>query len=59
MALRFVPDGNLRGPLWRAIQRHNLGGTDPIDAIRVGDAADLPLGMARPGYLHSLIAVDL
>jgi hypothetical protein len=51
MALRFVLDENLRGPLWRAIQRHNLGGTDPIDAVRVGDVAELPLGMDDPAIL--------
>jgi hypothetical protein len=51
MALRFVLDENLRGPFWRAIQRHNLGGVDPIDAMCVGDAADLPLGIDDPAIL--------
>jgi hypothetical protein len=51
MVLRYLLDENLRGPLWRAVQRHNHGGTDPIDAIRVGDAADLPLGIDDPAIL--------
>jgi hypothetical protein len=41
--LRFLLDEHLRGPLWRAIQRHNVRGGQPIDAARVGDPADLPL----------------
>ena len=42
--LRFVLDEHLRGPLWSAIVRHNALGGLPIDAARVGDAPDLPLG---------------
>jgi len=42
--LVFVVDEHLRGPLWRAIQRHNLLGGLQIDAIGVGDEPDLPLG---------------
>jgi hypothetical protein len=49
--LRFVFDEHLRGPLWRAIQRHNARGDDPIDAVRVGDLADLPLGTSDPTLL--------
>jgi hypothetical protein len=45
MALRFVFDEHLRGPLWRAVQRHNVRNQDPIDVIRVGDLSDLPLGI--------------
>jgi Domain of unknown function (DUF5615) len=44
MALRFVLDENLRGQLWRATQRHNALGLNPIDVTRVGDPPDLPLG---------------
>jgi hypothetical protein len=45
MPIAFVLDENLRGkPLWHAIRRHNLGGAARIDATRVGDPADLPLG---------------
>lgn len=42
--LRFVLDEHLRGPLWSAIVRHNSLGGLPIDAARVGDPPDLPLG---------------
>jgi hypothetical protein len=45
MPLRFLLDEHLRGgALWHAIQRHNARGVDSIDAVRVGDPADLPLG---------------
>jgi hypothetical protein len=43
MALRFVLDEHLRGPLWRAVQRHNARDEDPIDVVRVGDPPDLLL----------------
>jgi hypothetical protein len=42
--IRFVLDEHLRGPLWRAGQRHNARAEDPIDVVRVGDPPDLPLG---------------
>jgi predicted nuclease of predicted toxin-antitoxin system len=42
--LLFLLDEHLRGPLWHAIQRHNLLGGLHIDAVRVGDSSDLPLG---------------
>jgi hypothetical protein len=42
--LDFLLDEHLRGPLWQAIQRHNMRGGLPIDAVRVGDPLDLPLG---------------
>jgi hypothetical protein len=44
VALAFLLDENLRGPLWRAIELHNRRGSLPLDAIRVGDADELPLG---------------
>ena len=44
MPLRFVLDEHLRGPLWGAIQQHNAGGSYRLDAVRVGDPPDLPLG---------------
>jgi hypothetical protein len=44
MALAFLLDENLRGPLWNAILRHNTTGLDVLDATRVGDPSDLPLG---------------
>lgn len=45
MSLRYVLDEHLRGPLWRAIQWHNRAGVYCLDVVRVGDAADLPLGI--------------
>jgi hypothetical protein len=44
MPIRFLLDEHLRGPLWHAIQRHNLRGGLAIDAVRVGDAPELPRG---------------
>jgi hypothetical protein len=44
MPIRFLLDEHLRGPLWHAIGRHNLGGGLPLDVARVGDPPDLPLG---------------
>jgi hypothetical protein len=52
MPLRFLLDENLRGgALWRAIQRHNTIGRDPLDAARVGDPVDLPCGSLDPDIL--------
>lgn len=42
--LTFLLDEHFRGPLWLAIQRHNARGGLRIDAVRVGDPPDLPLG---------------
>jgi len=44
MPVSFTLDENVRGPLWTAILRHNLGAEFPIDAVRVGDPFDLALG---------------
>jgi len=44
MELRYLLDEHLRGPLWRAVQWHNRRGVCPLDAVRVGDPIDLPLG---------------
>jgi hypothetical protein len=49
--LRFLLDEHLRGVLWLAILRHNARGGLPIDAVRVGDPPDLPLGSADPAIL--------
>src|SRR4051794_27117502 len=51
MVLRYLLDENLRGPLWRAIQWHNSRGQHPLDVMRVGDPADLPLGCEDPDIL--------
>jgi hypothetical protein len=49
--LRFLLDEHLRGPLWSAILRHNALGGFAIDAVRVGDPPDLPLGSDDPAIL--------
>lgn len=51
MALRYVLDEHLRGPLWRAIQWHNSSGVYPLDVVCVGDPVDLPLGTGDPALL--------
>jgi hypothetical protein len=48
MPLRYLLDENHRGLLFRYIQRRNLAGNFPIDVVRVGDSADLPLGATDP-----------
>jgi hypothetical protein len=50
--LRYLLDEHLRGPLWDAIVRHNALGGLTIDATRVGDAPDLPLGSDDPTILR-------
>jgi hypothetical protein len=49
--LRFLVDENLRGQLWKALAWHNQGGVYPLDAVRVGDPADLPNGTTDPDIL--------
>jgi hypothetical protein len=44
MPIRYLLDEHHRGLLFRYIQRRNLTGDFPIDVMRVGDTADLPLG---------------
>ena len=44
MSLAYLLDENLPGRVVRAIQRHNLTGELPLDAVRVGDLPELPLG---------------
>jgi hypothetical protein len=51
MPLRYVLDEHLRGALWLALRRHNAVGAYPVDVVRVGDPADLPLGTADPDLL--------
>jgi hypothetical protein len=65
VALRYVLDENLRGPLWWAFQGHNAAGVNPVDVVRVGDLADLPGGTPDPTLLvwaeregRILISVD-
>ena len=51
MPLAYVLDEHLRGPLWQAILSHNAAGAYPLDAARVGDSTDLPLGSLDPDIL--------
>ena len=46
MALAFLLDENVRGRLHQAIERYNTTADLPLDAIPVGAADDLPLGMS-------------
>lgn len=52
MPLRYLLDENQRGVLWHVIQRHNARGIEPIDALRVGDVPDLPLGSDDAAILN-------
>jgi hypothetical protein len=49
--LRYVVDEDSRGVLWRAIRRHNGSSSLLLDARRVGDEPDLPLGTEDPQIL--------
>lgn len=52
MALTFVLDENLRGPLLNAITRHHLSGGLIVDVVRVGDIEELPLGSRDPAIIE-------
>jgi Domain of unknown function (DUF5615) len=52
MALRYLLDENERGALWSAILRHNASSVEQVDAERVGDPVDLPLGTGDPEVLR-------
>jgi hypothetical protein len=45
MAIAFLLDEHFRGPLWRALLRHNMVSGLPLNAQRIGDAPDIPLGL--------------
>ncbi len=45
MVLRYVLDEHFRRRLWKALQKHNLAGIDPVDVVRVGDLAGIPFGI--------------
>lgn len=51
MALSFLLDENLRGPLWHAIQQHNSRGRDFLDVLCVGDPPAPPTGTPDPDLL--------
>ncbi len=48
MALRYLLDENLRGPLWKALVDANQRGESNVEITRVGDEPDLPLRDRRP-----------
>jgi hypothetical protein len=50
--LFYLLDENLRGRLWKYVVRYNARGIDPVDAIRVGDPPDLPLGSDDPTVIR-------
>ena len=52
MALRYLLDENLRGPLWDALTGANLVANQAIESTRVGDPSDLPLGSQDPEILR-------
>ena len=43
MSLAFLLDENLLGPLFSAIERHNLQRMPPLNVVCVGQPDDLPL----------------
>ena len=51
MPLRFLLDENLRGPVWRAVEKHNSIAVHPLDVTRVCDPPDLGLGSGDPEIL--------
>jgi hypothetical protein len=51
MALRYLLDEHLRGLFWHYVLQYNVRHTDPLNVIRVGDPADLPLGTEDPEIL--------
>lgn len=51
MPLQFLLDENLRGLFFRHVQRYNGRHELKIDAVRVGDPTDLPLGIEDPAIL--------
>jgi hypothetical protein len=52
MPIHYVFDENLRGVPWQAVQRHNRSSPYPVDVVRVGDSADLPLATTDPDILR-------
>jgi hypothetical protein len=46
--LAFLLDEHLRGDLWDLIRDHNRSSPFTIDAVRIGDPPDLPLGTKDP-----------
>ena len=51
MPPKFLLDENVEGMLWDAIVVRNKSAQSPIQAVRVGDPPDLPLGSQDPDIL--------
>jgi hypothetical protein len=51
MALRYLLDENLHGPVWAAVQRANARRALPLEIACVGEETELPLGMSDPDLL--------
>jgi hypothetical protein len=52
MALRYLLDENLRGPLWAALERANVRRDLPLEVACVGDEPDLPLAVDDSSILR-------
>ena len=52
MALRYLLDENLRGPLWAALGRYNARRDLPLELACVGDEPDLPLAVDNSEILR-------
>jgi hypothetical protein len=53
MALRYVLDENLRGPLWAALRRSNHRRAVPLEIACVGEETELRFGMSDPEHVKS------
>jgi hypothetical protein len=51
MGIAYLLDEHMRGPLWRAIRRHNAKSPFLVDAVRVGDADAPSLSTPDPDLL--------
>jgi hypothetical protein len=51
VALRYLLDENLRGPLWTALARTNARRAQPLEIACVGEETELPLGTGDPELL--------
>lgn len=48
----FLLDEHLRGPLWKAVLRHNLQTAGALDVMCVGDVPELPLGASDAAIIQ-------
>jgi hypothetical protein len=52
MALRYLLDENLDGPVWAAVQRANARRALPLEIACVGEETELPPAMSDPEFLR-------